>query len=301
LRFLGSLAVVAVVTMVGAGACAFEPQRDEAGVQQVDAADVTTGVSATPGPSRSSAARPPAAKPSRSPSASAKPRPAYAKPRAASAKPRPASATPTPSNAGCPQGEDQRDVEKHLAQLGSSGLDISVGAVTVDGKQSRADCAAIKRFQRRYGISPAAGRAGPTTADVARRLANTRTDRCETGSGTTICANLTLHTVWVMRDGKVVMKPTIIRSGMSGYATPTGTYHIGWKNQREWSNPYEVWMPYWQQFTGGIGFHETVSYIHNKSIGSHGCVNMLHQDAVRLWELGKVGTRVYVFGRRPGT
>jgi hypothetical protein len=30
-------------------------------------------------------------------------------------------------------------------------------------------------------------------------------------------------------------------------------------------------------------------------------VNLLRRDAIRLWELGKVGTRVYVFGRRPGT
>jgi lipoprotein-anchoring transpeptidase ErfK/SrfK len=293
LRFIGSLLVVAAVTMVGAGACAFDPQREAAGsggVQQVNAADATTGVSAAPGPGGSPATRQPAqspsAVPSRSPSAAAKP--------SGSASPK-AKPKPGPSANGCAQGEDQRDVEKYLAQLGG------FGPVTVDGKQSDADCRAIKKFQQRYGISPAAGRAGPTTADVARRLANTRTDACKTGSGTTICTNLTLQTVWVMRDGKVVMQPTVVRSGMAGYATPAGTYHIGWKNLREWSNPYEVWMPYWQQFNGGIGFHETVSYIHNKSIGSHGCVNMLHQDAVRLWELGKVGTRVYVFGRRPGT
>jgi peptidoglycan hydrolase-like protein with peptidoglycan-binding domain len=195
----------------------------------------------------------------------------------------------------------QREVETYLAQLGGSGLGISVGQVTVDGIQSAADCAAIKKFQQRYGISPAAGRAGPTTADVARRIASTRTDKCKTGSGTTICVDLTQQTVWVIRSGQVVMKPTVIRSGMSGYATPTGTYNIGWKNIREWSNPYEVWMPYWQQFTGGIGFHETVSYIHEKSIGSHGCVNLLPADARTLWDLGKVGTRVYVSGRRPGT
>jgi lipoprotein-anchoring transpeptidase ErfK/SrfK len=186
-------------------------------------------------------------------------------------------------------------VEKYLAQLGG------FGQVTVDGTQSAADCAAIKKFQQRYGISPAAGRAGPTTADVARRLASTRTDQCKTGSGTTICVNLTQQTFWVMRSGQVVLAPSVIRSGMSGYATPTGTYSVGWKNIREWSNPYEVWMPYWQQFTGGIGFHETVSYIHDKPRGSHGCVNLLPSDARKLWDLGKVGTRVYVFGRRPGT
>jgi len=290
LRILRGLALVAVVAVFGAGACAFEPQRDEAGPggsEPVNAAD-ETGASAAPGPGRSASVGKAAPSPSRSPSA--KPSPSATA--SASAKPKP---KPKPSSTGCPQGERQRDVEKYLAQLGT------FGPVTVDGSQSDADCAAIKKFQRRYGISPAAGRAGPTTADVARRLASTRTDQCRTGSGTTICVNLTLQTVWVMRDGKVVMEPTVTRTGMRGYATPTGTYRIGWKNRREWSDPYEVWMPYWQQFNGGIGFHETVSYLHDKSLGSHGCVNLLRRDAIRLWELGKVGTRVYVFGRRPGT
>lgn len=251
----------------------------------MDAAAATTGASATPGPGQSTpgqASRPasttPAHSPTPSPTASAKPKP-----------------KPTPSKAGCPQGERQRDTEKYLAQLGG------FGSVTVDGKQSAEDCKAIKKFQQRYGISPAAGKAGPTTADVARRLASTKTSACKTGSGTTICVNLTLQTIWVMRDGQVVMKPTIIRSGMPGYATPTGTYKIGWRNVREWSDPYEVWMPYWQQFNGGIGLHQTVSYIHNKSGGSHGCVNLLASDARKLWDIGKVGTRVHVFGRRPGT
>jgi lipoprotein-anchoring transpeptidase ErfK/SrfK len=285
--------VVAVVTMVGAGACAFEPRREQAGsggVQQVNAADATTGASAAPAPSQSAAVRTPERSPSRAPTA------APSAPASPKAKPK-----PKPSATGCPQGESQREVEKYLAQLGESGLGISVGEVTVDGKQSTADCAAIKKFQQRYGISPAAGRAGPTTADVARRLASTRTDQCKTGSGTTFCVNLTGQTFWVMRGGKVVLGPSIVRTGMSGYATPTGTYSVGWKNIREWSNPYEVWMPYWQQFNGGIGFHETVSYIHDKSAGSHGCVNLLPSDARKLWDLGKVGTRVYVFGRRPGT
>jgi len=200
-----------------------------------------------------------------------------------------------PVKVGCPQGDSQREVETALAKLGT------FGKVTVDGKQSDADCAAIKKFQQRYGISPAVGRAGPTTADVAQRLAATDTSKCETGSGTTFCLDLTHQTVWAMRGGKVVLEPTVTRTGMSGFATPTGTYTVQNKALREWSNPYEVWLPYWQRFNGGIGFHETTTYIHTKSIGSHGCANLLPSDARAFYDLGKVGTRVYVFGRRPGT
>jgi lipoprotein-anchoring transpeptidase ErfK/SrfK len=85
---------------------------------------------------------------------------------------------------------------------------------------------------------------------------------------------------------------------MSGFRTPAGRYRIGWRNVREWSDPYEVWMPYWQQFYGGMGFHETTTYIHDGSIGSHGCVNLLPGDARRLWGLAEVGTRVHAFGAR---
>ncbi|MFJ8579224.1 L,D-transpeptidase family protein [Micromonospora sp. NPDC093277] len=282
---------LAMVVLVGVGACALDAQGDGTGV----AAQVPVGVTE---PSGASAPAPtpgqPTGSPSAEPSRAAAPEstgPATPKPSRTTAAPKPSASGFT----GCPQGEQQRAVEGYLAELGG------FGTVTVDGKQSAADCAAIKKFQVRYGISPASGRAGATTYDVARRLAGTDVSRCKAGSGLTFCVDLTRQTVWAMRDGKVVMGPTVTRTGMAGYATPTGTYRVGWRNRKEWSNPYEVWLPYWQQFNGGIGFHETTTYLHNKSIGSHGCVNLLHRDAVRLWELGSVGTRVVVFGHRPGT
>ena len=230
--------------------------------------------------------------------ATARPAPRPSAPRAstphatprASATPR-RSATPT----GCPVGDHQRAVEEDLARLGG------FGRVTVDGVQTPADCAAIIRFQRRYGISPAEGRAGPTTAAVADRLVATRADRCAAGAGTTVCIDLTRQTIWVQRGGTVLLGPTVTRTGMAGYATPTGWYHIYQRAAREWSQPYHVWMPYWQRFNGGIGLHETTTYLHDGSIGSHGCVNLLPADAVTLWRLAGIGTAVHVFGRRPGT
>ncbi|WP_373310571.1 L,D-transpeptidase family protein [Asanoa iriomotensis] len=203
---------------------------------------------------------------------------------------------PKPKPAGCPTGERQRDVEAALVDLGS------FGPITVDGKQSPADCKAIKSFQQRYGISPAEGRAGPTTAGVAKRLAATDPAKCRAGTGLTFCVDLTNQTVFAMRGGKVILGPTVTRTGMAGgYQTPAGNYKINFRNIKEWSNPYEVWLPYWQHFVDGMGFHETTTYIHNGAIGSHGCVNLLPADARKLWSLGKVGTPVHVYGRRPGT
>lgn len=277
---------VAVVALFGVGACALESQPDQSAEdpRSVSAGQGATGASAPPDPSASSTGPTPGA----SPTTEVSPSPTTA----TTTKPPKPKPTTKP---GCPQGEHQRAVEVALEKLGT------FGAVTVDGKQSDADCAAIKKFQQRYGIQPAAGRAGPTTKDVAQRLAATDTSKCKTGSGTTFCVDLTHQTVWAMQGGKVVLKPTVTRTGMPGYATPPGAYKVQNKALKEWSDPYEVWLPYWQRFIGGIGFHQTTTYIHTKSIGSHGCVNLLPSDARAFYNLGKVGTRVYVFGRRPGT
>jgi lipoprotein-anchoring transpeptidase ErfK/SrfK len=195
---------------------------------------------------------------------------------------------------GCASGPHQRQVEGYLKKLGG------FGPVTVDGRQSAADCAAITKFQKRYGIQPAVGRAGPTTYAVGKRLANTRTSACKAKkSVTTVCIDLTHQTVWVMKNGKVIYKPTVTRTGMKGYRTPTGTYRIIQRAKREWSNPYKVWMPYWQRFVRGIGLHQTTTYLHDGWRGSHGCVNLLGSDASSLYRKLRIGTTVKVFGRRP--
>ena len=198
--------------------------------------------------------------------------------------------------ASCSTGRYQKQVEGYLKKLGG------FGPVTVDGRQSTADCAAIKKFQSRYGIRPVAGLAGPTTYGVAGRLASTKTSACNASrSRTTVCVDLTHQTVWVMKGGKVSVRPTVTRTGMTGHRTPTGTYRINKRTKKEWSNPYHVWMPYWQRFVGGVGLHQTTTYLHDGWRGSHGCVNLLPPDAQKLYATGRIGTTVKVFGRRSGT
>jgi hypothetical protein len=282
-----ALGVIAAVVAVGAGANAFGPSRSRAVASQLGSAAPadTSGASASPGQA------PPTANPS----------PPAPSPAAPSRTATPAASQPpkqTPS-AGCGQGDKQQQVEEFLAQIGS------FGPISVDGQQSDADCATIKKFQARFGISPANGKAGATTADVARRIAGSLTaaerSKCGAGGGTTACVDLTLQTVWVVKDGVVVFGPTVVRTGKAGFATPSGTYTINDRNLREWSNPYKVWLPYWQHFTDGDGFHETTTYLHNPGIGSHGCVNLLSADARTMWNTIGYGTTVKLFGRRPGT
>jgi hypothetical protein len=229
--------------------------------------------------------------------------PVAAQPQAAAPAP---AATPPPSTKpatppACPVGDKQREVETSLAALGIYGW------VVVDGVQTADDCATIIKFQKRFGISPANGKAGSTTAEVARRIAASfkpdERARCTPGaSALTACVNLTLQTMWVIRaDGSVAFGPTVIRTGFRGYATPAGTYKVNRRAMREWSIKYKVWLPYWQHFTSGMGFHETTTYLHNMGNGSHGCVNLLRPDARELWNLIGNNTAVKTFGRRPGT
>ncbi|OZV75592.1 hypothetical protein CA850_28590 [Micromonospora echinospora] len=275
------VAALAVVTLVGASACALDPQADPAGddLAAVSVSGRLSGESAVLGSDQLTGLT--SARTTTATLATTR------------------STVQTTSNktkaAACPQGEYQKAVETYLAKLGT------FGKVIVDGKQSATDCAAIKKFQQRYDIRPVQGRAGPTTHDVSKRLATTNVNSCKTGSGVTFCIDLTRQTTWVMRDGKVMVPPTVTRTGMRGYATPTGTYKINKRTVKEWSDPYEVWLPYWQRFVGGIGFHQTTTYLHDKSIGSHGCINLLPYDAKRFWDWGKIGYRVVVFGKRPGT
>jgi lipoprotein-anchoring transpeptidase ErfK/SrfK len=118
----------------------------------------------------------------------------------------------------------------------------------------------------------------------------------------TACVNLTQQTTWVVKaDGTVIWGPTVVRTGFKGYATKAGKYKTNEKNLKEWSIPYKVWLPYWQHFTAGQGFHETTTYLHNMGNGSHGCVNLLKSDAKELYNLLPYGSTVHTFGRRSGT
>ena len=174
--------------------------------------------------------------------------------------------------------------------------------MTVAGAQSDQDCAAIKKFQERYGISPAAGMAGPLTLKLAQRVAAVNPKLCEaTATGTTACVDLTNQMMWVVRDGAVVYGPAVVRTGMGGgYQTPAGKFKIQFKKYKEWSQPYKVWLYNWQYIVDGMGFHTTTTYIHD-SFGSHGCVNLLPSDADKVFELTQTGDAVNIFGRRPNT
>ncbi|MFD5519009.1 L,D-transpeptidase family protein [Streptomyces sp. NPDC127066] len=176
----------------------------------------------------------------------------------------------------------------------------------VDGKQSAADCRAIRAFQRKHGIEPATGTAGPATwtrmrtlSAPARSAPHTRTLRgCPVRSYRVACVDLTHKRTWVQQRGRILYGPVPMRSGGVRHPTRTGWFRIYWRHRHHWSTLYDSPMPYAQFFSGGQAFHAVRGSIRTVG-GSMGCVNLRLADARALWKVLRKGDHVYVWGRRP--
>ncbi|MGW1561691.1 L,D-transpeptidase family protein [Streptomyces sp. NPDC002144] len=173
----------------------------------------------------------------------------------------------------------------------------------VDGKQSAADCRAIRAFQVTYGIKPAIGFAGPVTWATMQLIGAQKNPnaagKCPVRSYRVACVDLDRQLTWVQKGKQVVYGPVPMRSGRVGHRTRTGWFKIYWKHKNHWSTLYNSPMPYAQFFSGGQAFHAVYGSIYT-TVGSWGCVNLRLADARKLWGVLKTGDHVYVWGRRLG-
>ncbi|MFG3257491.1 L,D-transpeptidase family protein [Streptomyces sp. NPDC048172] len=189
-------------------------------------------------------------------------------------------------------GPYQRELERHLKR-------------PVDGRQSEADCRAIRAFQQRHKI-PATGMADVATyrtvlVQQARSSPAARAG-CPRRTYRVVCVDLARQILWVQtgRDGKLALQPIPVRTGRQGLETRGGWHKIFRRVRHEVSRLYDNEpMPYSQYFDGGQALHGTTRYLY--SSGSAGCVNLRLPDAAALWRLLRVGDRVFVFGVKPGT
>ncbi|MEV0097403.1 L,D-transpeptidase family protein [Streptomyces sp. NPDC050738] len=187
-------------------------------------------------------------------------------------------------------GPYQRQVEKWLK-------------LRVDGRQSAADCAAIRRFQRQQHIRPDIGYAGPVTwgrmQAISARLHPNAAGKCPVRKYKVACVDLSRQLMWVQKGKKVVFGPAPVRTGRAVHPTRTGWFKVYWKHKNHWSSLYNSPMPYSQFFSGGQAFHGIYASVYNNPPGSHGCVNMRYRDAQRLWSVLGRGDAVYIWGRKP--
>jgi len=94
-----------------------------------------------------------------------------------------------------------------------------------------------------------------------------------------------------------------VSTGKRGMATPTGTFHVMAKRGRAWSKKYNLFMPYFMQFTGqGHGIHELPEWRSGYKEGanhlgtpvSHGCVRLGVGPAAKVYSWSDVGTPVVI-------
>ena len=95
-------------------------------------------------------------------------------------------------------------------------------------------------FQKWEGLGRD-GDPGPQTI-AALAKAQRPTPRTQGPAGTRTEVLLDRQVTLVIVDNKVV-RVLNVSSGKPGYDTPTGQYRIERKYTRDWSVPYEVWLP----------------------------------------------------------
>lgn len=103
-------------------------------------------------------------------------------------------------------------------------------------------------------------------------------------------------------DGNTVIDCFIISSGKSSTPTPLGTRYIDSKEEKRWSAPYGLWMPWWQSLGGGYGIHELPEWPSGYKEGeahlgtpvSHGCVRLGVGAAQVVYNWTEVGMPVYI-------
>jgi L,D-transpeptidase catalytic domain len=80
-------------------------------------------------------------------------------------------------------------------------------------------------------------------------------------------------------DGGIVVR-TLHVSSSKGYETPAGLWTVFRKEQRSWSVPYKVSLPWASYFVGGVAFHEYPDV--PVTAASHGCVRVPRYDALAV-------------------
>jgi lipoprotein-anchoring transpeptidase ErfK/SrfK len=96
-------------------------------------------------------------------------------------------------------------------------------------------------------------------------------------------------------DGAKVTRVLDVSSGKPAYETPPGSFAVTRQEERSWSVPYKVWLPWASYFVGGVAFHEYPDV--PPAPASHGCVRVPRWDAEWLFRQLRTGTPVTVIAR----
>lgn len=115
--------------------------------------------------------------------------------------------------------------------------------------------------------------------------------------------NLTAQHLFYYKNGSLLVESDFVSgSEAKGWATPAGVYPLTYKQKdavlkgENYKTPVDYWMP----FNGGIGLHDATwrsSFGGTlfKNGGSHGCINLPHSAAQKMFENISAGTPVLCY------
>ena len=104
------------------------------------------------------------------------------------------------------------------------------------------------------------------------------------------CVDISAKKAWLLSGGKVVYGPVSITTGRKGYPTPTGTFHVLYKEKMHYSKEFDdAPMPNSVFFYPGDAFHQG-----SLSAPSHGCVHLSSSASLKFFSTLSVGDPVQV-------
>ena len=115
-------------------------------------------------------------------------------------------------------------------------------------------------------------------------------------TGRYIDINLSEQTLYAFEGTKQV-NSFLVSTGRSGYATPTGEFHIYGKDRYALMDGPDYYLPnvpFVSWFLGDYSIHGTYWHSNFGHVMSHGCVNASISDAEWVFNWAEVGTAVYI-------
>jgi lipoprotein-anchoring transpeptidase ErfK/SrfK len=128
----------------------------------------------------------------------------------------------------------------------------------------------------------------PATHQQATQAAATATG-IPCSSAVSACVDLSTHTAWLVRGGKVIYGPVSIMPGSRSFPTPAGTFHVLSKNAHYWSREFQAPMPDAVFFYPGDAFH-----VGSLRVYSHGCIHLSWTAAATFFKTLFIGDVVQV-------
>lgn len=154
-------------------------------------------------------------------------------------------------------------------------------------------------------VKVSTGSGSPDTTEVRESpSADTALPR-GTGSGKRVVFSESRQRVWLVEDGKHVLRTYLVSGSMYDNLDP-GTYSVYSRSEQAYGVDDSGTMKYFVRFTTGesaaIGFHdipvddgEPVQSVAQLGTPlSHGCIRQKRSDAIALWNFAPLGTTVVV-------